>query len=74
MSYIRADEILPKELLEAIQQYIDGQTIYIPRKKNRNGGAELPRRNFSANEMKEYIKPIRMAIVQKNYPDVFLCP
>ena len=46
MSYIRADEILPKELLEAIQQYIDGQTIYIPRKEKRKWGAELPRRIF----------------------------
>ena len=32
MSYIRADEILPKELLETIQQYVDGQIIYIPKK------------------------------------------
>lgn len=32
MSYIRAEDILPKEVLELIQQYVDGQTIYIPRK------------------------------------------
>lgn len=32
MGYIRAEEILPKEVVALIQQYVDGQTIYIPRK------------------------------------------
>jgi len=32
MSYIKAEEILPQEIIELIQEYIDGQTIYIPRK------------------------------------------
>ena len=39
MSYIRADMILPKELLEAIQQYVDGQTIYIPKKTKQKWGS-----------------------------------
>lgn len=32
MSYRKADLILPKELLELIQEYADGQYLYIPRK------------------------------------------
>ena len=32
MSYIKAEDILPKEVLEQIQKYVDGQAIYIPRK------------------------------------------
>ena len=32
MGYIRAEEILPNEIIELIQQYIDGTSIYIPRK------------------------------------------
>ena len=32
MSYIKADEILPEELIRQIQQYADGVYIYIPRK------------------------------------------
>ncbi|MBQ8139002.1 MAG: hypothetical protein IJ195_06055 [Lachnospiraceae bacterium] len=39
MSYIKADEILPKELLEAIQQYVDGQLIYIPCKEKQEWGS-----------------------------------
>lgn len=32
MGYIRAEEILPIEVIELIQQYVDGKNIYIPRK------------------------------------------
>jgi Mor family transcriptional regulator len=31
MSYIKATDVLPEELLDLIQDYIDGQYIYIPR-------------------------------------------
>ena len=34
MSYIRAEEILPIEIIELIQQYVDGKNIYIPRKSS----------------------------------------
>ena len=33
MSYRRAEEILPMEMIELIQQYVDGESIYIPRKE-----------------------------------------
>lgn len=33
MGYIKAEEILPEEIIELIQQYVDGQNIYIPRKE-----------------------------------------
>lgn len=32
MKYIKAVDVLPTEILEAIQEYIDGEYIYIPRK------------------------------------------
>ena len=32
MSYVNADDILPKALVEEIQRYVDGQLLYIPRK------------------------------------------
>jgi len=32
MSYIKADSILPQELLLLVQEYADGQYLYIPRK------------------------------------------
>ena len=32
MSYVNADDVLPKLLVEEIQKYVDGQLLYIPRK------------------------------------------
>lgn len=32
MGYVRAEEILPIEIIELIQQYVDGENIYIPRR------------------------------------------
>lgn len=32
MSYKKANELLPSELLKVIQEYVDGECIYIPRK------------------------------------------
>ena len=53
MSYIKAEDILPEEVIELIQQYVDGESIYIPRKAgsrlswgcNTEYKAELNRRN-----------------------------
>lgn len=39
MSYLRGEEILPKELLEAVQQYVDGQSVYIPAKEKSDWGS-----------------------------------
>ena len=34
MSYLKAVDVFPKEILELIQQYVDGQCVYIPKKEN----------------------------------------
>lgn len=35
MSYKRAIHILPNDLLEMVQEYVDGEFIYIPRKSGK---------------------------------------
>lgn len=35
MGYVHALEILPGELIEQIQEYVDGQVIYIPKIKSK---------------------------------------
>ena len=55
MGYRKAEQILPNEIIELIQNYVDGECIYIPRKENarRNWGEntnirkELKERNLS---------------------------
>lgn len=35
MDYIRAAEVLPQELIEQLQQYVDGALLYIPKKEEK---------------------------------------
>lgn len=54
MKYKKAQNILPKEVLDLVQNYIDGDYIYIPKKNNNKKSwgevsgikAELRIRNF----------------------------
>ncbi len=48
MSYKNAHEVLPPHLLMAVQQYIDGEYLYIPRRENekRMWGSRTDTRNF----------------------------
>ena len=32
MGYIRAEDVLPFEVLTLVQEFIDGQTLYVPKK------------------------------------------
>ena len=64
MSYTNADRILPRELLDAIQQYADGVYLYIPRKAERKrawGEATDSRRERLARnrELEEYYLPAK---------------
>lgn len=38
MSYKKATQILPQDLLEKVQEYIDGEFIYIPRVSHNKRG------------------------------------
>lgn len=54
MKYVNAQNILPKDIIELLQQYIDGSYLYIPRKAENkkawgvNSGfkSELEKRNI----------------------------
>lgn len=53
MRYVRAQDIFPAEILKLIQEYVDGECVYIPRKEDEkkswgettNSRQELARRN-----------------------------
>ena len=73
MGYIKAEEVLPVEIIELIQQYVDGTNIYIPRKQgNRQEWGtktsykcELRNRNQSI--YKEYMSGISIFELANNY-------
>lgn len=46
MSYIRAEEILPHELIETIQQYVSGKNIYIPCREKKDWGSQTKTKQY----------------------------
>ena len=73
MSYIKANEILPEDLIHQIQEYADGVYIYIPRKpgsrhpwgQKTEYKAELDIRNDSIR--REYEEGASVAMLCRKY-------
>lgn len=73
MGYIRAEEILPVEMIKQIQKYVDGTNIYIPRKQEnrQDWGAktsyryELQNRNRSIYQ--DYLRGISVRELAGDY-------
>ncbi|MCM1026997.1 MAG: CD3324 family protein [Roseburia sp.] len=59
MSYKKAEEVLPRELLASVQQYVDGQMLYIPRRaeeKRTWGSATETRKRLELRNAEIYAK------------------
>lgn len=73
MGYIKAEEILPMEIIELIQQYVDGENIYIPRKAEHRkewGTGTAIREELSARNQKifkEYLAGSKTAELACKY-------
>lgn len=73
MSYRKAEEILPIEIIELIQQYVDGENIYIPRRdeNRKEWGAvtgtreELSKRNCEIYS--DYMQGMKTAALSEKY-------
>lgn len=59
MSYIKAENVLPQELIETIQQYVDGKLIYIPCKEKQAWAVRLLPGFSFVSAMKEFMKPTK---------------
>ena len=73
MSYIKAQEVLPEDLIRQIQEYVDGVYIYIPRKPGTRHiwGEETGYRNelIERNERirNDYIAGESVTILSRKY-------
>lgn len=71
MSYISAEEILPKELIEMIQQYVNGKSIYIPSKQRKVWGSQTKTKQYYKIRNHEicakHKKGISVKILAKEY-------
>ena len=56
MSYVRAEEVLPKELIETIQQYVNGKAIYIPSTSKKEWGSNTDTRQYLRQRNQEIVK------------------
>ncbi len=73
MSYIKAEDVLPQSIIEIIQQYIDGENIYIPKKEGSRVGwgtktgtkNELCQRN--ALIYQEYLSGEKVSVLASRY-------
>lgn len=73
MGYRNGKEILPDDLIAQIQKYVDGETVYIPRKEEQRKGwgeytntkALIAERNKEI--YKKYQKGYRVADLAKEY-------
>ena len=73
MSYIKADEVLPQHSIKIIQQYRDGENIYIPKKKGSRSSwgektgarTELLRRNSLI--YRDYVNGATVAVLAGRY-------
>lgn len=73
MGYIKAEEILPAEIIEMIQQYVDGANIYIPRKEDNRaawGQRNRAKEKIYARDMKilqEYNQGMKVQELAQRY-------
>lgn len=73
MSYTKAHEILPAELIEKIQQYVDGACIYIPRrsesKKEWGAGTDIRRELAERNRQiyTDYLEGMDTRVLSEKY-------
>ena len=73
MSYIKADDVLPQNIIKIIQQYIDGENIYIPKKDGfrvdwgAKTGAKKELRRRNALIYRDYLNGETVSVLASRY-------
>ena len=71
MSYISAEDILPKELIETIQQYVSGKSIYIPCKEKKVWGSQTKTKQYYVIRNKEICKKFKQGTSVKKLAEEY---
>lgn len=66
MSYLRAEEILPKEVLELVQQYVSGKAIYVPYREKQPWGEKTETKALLSRRNQEIFRKVQEGISTKN--------
>lgn len=71
MSYVRAEDILPKELMEAVQQYVSGKSIYIPCKEKKIWGSQTKTKQYYEIRNREICQKFAEGISAQKLADAY---
>ena len=71
MSYISAEEILPKELIEEIQQYVSEKSIYIPCKEKKVWGSQTEIKQYYQTRNREICEQYKQGLSVKQLAAVY---
>ncbi len=71
MSYIRAEDVLPKELIDTIQQYVSGKNIYIPSKEKNGWGSQTNTRQYYKERNSEICTKHKKGVSIKTLSDAY---
>ncbi|MCI5648403.1 MAG: CD3324 family protein [Fusicatenibacter sp.] len=71
MSYISAESVLPKELIETIQQYVSGKTIYIPCKEKKVWGSQTKTKQYYITRNQEIWSRHKQGVSVKTLADEY---
>ena len=64
MKYIKAQTVLPEEIIRMIQEYVDGEFIYVPRKEGKQ--MAWGEKSGAKDSLKERNKQVYGAKYQKD--------
>lgn len=71
MSYISAEEVLPKELVETIQQYVSGKSIYIPAKEKKVWGSRTSTKQYYETRNSEIYSKYKSGVSVEMLADTY---
>ena len=71
MSYVRAEDILPEELIAAIQQYVSGRSVYIPCREKKSWGSQSETRQYYQSRNAEICRRRRDGACVKVLADAY---
>ena len=71
MSYVRAEEVLPEDLINAIQQYVSGKSIYIPCKEKEKWGSKTTTRQYYQKRNAEICRKYKSGISVKSLAEEY---
>lgn len=56
MSYLRAEDVLPIEVLALVQKYVSGEAIYIPSREKKNWGESTKTRMILESRNRDIVR------------------